>query len=107
MVHVEVKLKDDVVKSIEMSGHADYGEHGQDIVCAGASSVVFGNTNAIFQLTDVEPVLDINNEGGYFFLEVKEYDQSVNLILKTMIISLETIEQSYKDYIKVTKSEVD
>ena len=40
MVHVEVNLKDDVVKSIEMSGHADFAAHGQDIVCAGASSVV-------------------------------------------------------------------
>ncbi len=107
MVHVEVNLKDDVVNSIEMSGHADFAAHGQDIVCAGASSVVFGATNSIFQLTNNEPVLDIDNDGGYFYLEIKEYDETVNLILKTMIISLKTIEESYKDYIKVTKSEVD
>ena len=58
-------------------------------------------------MTNNEPVLDIDNDGGYFYLEIQESDETVNLILKTMIISLETIEESYKDYIKVTKSEVD
>lgn len=29
------------IVSFEMSGHADAGPHGQDIVCAGASAVSF------------------------------------------------------------------
>src|SRR5699024_12439394 len=97
MVHVEVNLKDDVVNSIEMSGHADFAAHGQDIVCAGASRVVFGATNSIFQLTNNEPVLDIDNDGGYFYLEIKENDETVHLLLKTMMISLEPIEDSEKE----------
>ena len=53
-----------VDQSFTMSGHADFAEHGQDLVCAGASAVSFGAINAIYvinvglnlQLSKVEMV---------------------------------------------------
>ena len=33
-----------------MTGHANFAEHGQDIVCAGASAVAFGALNAVDEL---------------------------------------------------------
>ena len=38
-----------------MKGHADFAEHGKDLVCAGASAVSFGAVNAIIALTEITP----------------------------------------------------
>lgn len=32
---------DGTMNSLVMEGHADYADHGNDIVCAGASSIVY------------------------------------------------------------------
>lgn len=55
--------------SFEMTGHADFAEHGQDLVCAGVTAVVFGAVNAVIVLAGFEPLLDIGEDGGYFYFE--------------------------------------
>lgn len=40
MIAVRYK-KDGQSHKLEMTGHADYAVHGDDIVCAGASAIVF------------------------------------------------------------------
>ncbi|MEG9461916.1 MAG: ribosomal-processing cysteine protease Prp, partial [Bacillus amyloliquefaciens] len=35
------------ILSFEMTGHADFAEHGRDLVCAGVTAVVFGAVNAV------------------------------------------------------------
>ena len=39
-----------------MNGHADFAAHGQDLVCAGASAVVFGSINAVIALWNVTTI---------------------------------------------------
>ena len=86
----------------EMSGHADFDVHGKDLVCAGASAVVFGSVNSLFSLTDSEPDVDMADDGGYLSVKlINPDDDKVQLILDTMIISLKTIESEYSDFIKL------
>ena len=40
MIRVNYRKADDS-HSLTMVGHAEYADHGEDIVCAGASSIVF------------------------------------------------------------------
>ena len=107
MIHVQIKqTSDGTISSFKMSGHADFAEKGQDIVCAGASAVSFGSINAIMELTGVKPLIK-QSDGGY--LECKIPDQlpsssadKVQLLLQSMVVSLQTIEQDYGKYIKIT-----
>ena len=46
-----------MIQSFTMSGHADFANHGQDIVCAGVSAVSFGSINAVHELTGITPEL--------------------------------------------------
>ncbi len=106
MIQVDVlKNTDGMIVSFEMSGHADYAEHGKDLVCAGASAVSFGAINAIFTLTTIEPEIDQGERGGYlrvrFNPEVVS-DVTLQTILQTMIVSLQTIERDYREHIKIT-----
>jgi uncharacterized protein len=94
------------IRSFTMSGHADFAEHGQDIVCAGASAVSFGAVNAIEALTGVAAEVKQGNGG---FLQCTfpenisdEVQEKVQLLLEGMIVSLQGIEQEYGKHIKLT-----
>ncbi|MCZ8534992.1 ribosomal-processing cysteine protease Prp [Psychrobacillus psychrodurans] len=95
------------VHSFEMKGHADFAEHGKDLVCAGASAVSFGAVNAVIALTEITPIIKQKGDGGYLYVEVPsisnlEKAAQIQLILEAMIVSLQTIEQDYAKYIKIT-----
>ena len=100
MISVNVTFIGSDVKSLTVSGHANYDKYGKDIVCAGVSAVVTGGINALEnQVSNIE-IISKENELGVKVLNSNEYIQTV---LKTIIIQLETIEISYKKYIKITK----
>jgi large subunit ribosomal protein L27 len=93
------------IQSYEMKGHANFAEYGKDLVCAAASAVSFGAVNAIISLTGKTPEILQGAEGGYLnvtFPESKENDHDTQLILKAMIVSLQTIEQDYGQHIKIS-----
>ena len=91
------------ISSFEMEGHADFAEHGKDLVCAGASAVSFGAVNAVIALTGITPQIQQGSDGGYLKVEfpVTEKDDIIQLIVKAMIVSLQTIEQDYGQHIKL------
>ena len=96
-----------LIHSFEMKGHANFAEHGQDLVCAGASAVSFGAVNAISVLTKTTPIIKQKGNGGYLYVEVPSIENAdkaaqIQLILESMIVSLQTIEQDYEKYIQIT-----
>lgn len=98
---------DESITSFQMTGHAEFAEKGQDLVCAGVSAVVFGSVNSIIELTGLDPLLDIGEEGGYFSFEVPADTDPVSfekaqLLLEGMVVSLETIERDYHDYVRIS-----
>lgn len=101
------RSQDGSIRSFSLSGHAQSNEYGKDLVCAGASAVTFGSVNAIIALTSIEPVLDIGSDGGYFKFELpdgldKAVFEKVQLLLEGMLVSLQTIEKDYSEFIRVT-----
>ncbi|WP_432355766.1 ribosomal-processing cysteine protease Prp [Sporosarcina sp. A2] len=92
------------IDSFEMSGHADYAEHGKDLVCAAATAVSFGAVNAIISLTGVTPTIRQGEDGGYLkvILPETEDDHDQQVIVRAMIVSMQTIEQDYAQFIKIT-----
>jgi uncharacterized protein YsxB (DUF464 family) len=100
MISVNVSFMGKDVKSLTVSGHANYDEYGKDIVCAGVSAIVTGGINAL------EPHIkniEIINESNKLGVIVIESNEVIQVILNTMLIQLETIENSYKKYIKIKR----
>ncbi|WP_340085020.1 ribosomal-processing cysteine protease Prp [Siminovitchia sp. FSL H7-0308] len=106
MILVEIyKDSKGKIESFTMTGHAEFAEKGADIVCAGASAVAFGSLNAVMALTGVTLNIE-QSESGYLSCKLPadlplETSKQVQLLLEGMVISLETIERDYKDYLKV------
>ncbi len=69
MITVDITVNDEgKVTDVIMDGHADHGEYGHDIVCAGASAVLFGSVNAIIGLTSERPDINYDDNGGHFHI---------------------------------------
>ena len=100
MISVNVTFIGKDVKSLTVSGHANYDQYGKDIVCAGVSAVVTGGINALE--SEIESI-KIINEDNKLVVEVINSNEKIQIILNTILIQLKTIEKSYKKYIKITK----
>ncbi|RFU71590.1 ribosomal-processing cysteine protease Prp [Peribacillus saganii] len=107
MIKVTIEYEStEVISSFTLSGHADFAKHGSDIVCAGVSAVSFGTVNAIMSLTGVEPEIEQGGNGGYLRCAIPrdipmEAQEKVQLLLKGMLISLQTVERDYGKYIQI------
>ena len=103
MITVDVSINEDgKVTDVIMDGHANHGEYGHDIVCAGASAVLFGSVNAILGLTSEKPDIDYDDDGGHFHIRsVDTNNEQAQLILQAMLVSLQTIEDEYNENIRL------
>ena len=106
MIVVKVFRENNKITAFELSGHAESGPYGYDLVCAGVSAVSFGVVNAIDALCKIDLEIEQANEGGYLHVSIpndmnQELSDKVQLLLEGMIISLQTIEREYSQFIKI------
>ncbi|GEN31419.1 hypothetical protein HNQ35_000817 [Cerasibacillus quisquiliarum] len=106
MITVYIYRKQGEITAFELSGHAESGPYGHDLVCAAVSAVSFGAINAVTELCQIDLGIDQGEEGGYLrvtlpsHLERKTREKAM-LLLEGMVVSLETIERDYGEFIKI------
>ncbi|MBG9979675.1 ribosomal-processing cysteine protease Prp [Facklamia sp. DSM 111018] len=108
MIRIKVEIADkDIVQAIEVTGHADYAEHGQDIVCAAVSSQVISIENSLYQLLHIPVKTKVNeSQGGYLKIELpeiesKQVSHDAQLLMKHLIFALEVTAEAYPEYIQI------
>ncbi|WP_067727285.1 ribosomal-processing cysteine protease Prp [Oceanobacillus damuensis] len=106
MIRVTVFRADKQITSLELSGHADSGPYGYDLVCAGVSAVSIGAVNAVMELCETNLEIEQGGEGGYLHVKLPEQLEpeimgKVQLLFEGMIISLKSIELEYSEFIKI------
>ena len=109
MIVVKVSREDYNVTAFELSGHAESGPYGYDLVCAAVSAVSFGAVNAVLQLCQIELDIDQGSEGGYLRVGIPDsigakVQDKVQLLFEGMFVSLQTIEQEYGEFITIEDS---
>ena len=50
MIKVKIQKEGNIIKKINITGHANYAEYGKDIVCAAVSATVLTTVNGIIAL---------------------------------------------------------
>jgi uncharacterized protein YsxB (DUF464 family) len=106
MIKVTIhRTQEGTIQSFKMTGHAEFAEHGQDIICAGASAVAVGTVNAIDQLCSIRAEEHTVMKSGFLEFRLPELEdeafQKAQVLLEGMIVSLRSIETAYGDFIKV------
>ena len=110
MIWVTFYKKDESYYRFESSGHADYDEHGKDIVCAAVSTLAQTLVNALISVATVDPTVVVH-EDGFLSCEIPcdsdVYDSDVvQTIFKTVKIGIEGISEVYTDYVELLEEEV-
>ncbi len=100
MIKVLYEVRDERYVSLDVSGHAEYGEYGKDLICASASSIMFGLMNALDALG--EDVL-IEQEDNRIMIEDHSSSDVVQDYFELVIMQMKTIEASYGDFIRVER----
>ena len=104
MIQVNIlRDRNEVVKGIDINGHAGYAEYGQDVICAAVSALVLNMANSVETFTD-----DHCEDGGSFSFSFPDKISSESqLLMKSLILGLENIRDEYgAEYIKFRFREV-
>ncbi|MDR3215559.1 MAG: ribosomal-processing cysteine protease Prp [Bacilli bacterium] len=99
MTEVLLEYHNNLIISINVSGHSNYDYSGQDIVCAGISSIVFGGLNALNEHNLDKNNININE--AIIKISLNE-ERDIQIIAQTIIIQLKTIAEKYSNYLNIT-----
>lgn len=107
MISIHFFRKQSTIVSVELSGHADSGPYGYDIVCAAVSALTIGTVNSLIALADISlDVQTTSDEGGYlkFSLPDKltnEQMEMAQLLLDSLHLSLSSTEEEYSEHMEI------
>lgn len=109
MIHVIVSSAKGNYFYFKVSGHANFGKHGQDIICAAVSALATTTVNAIATLTPVQP--EVKTRDGLLECLVPrensiECQQTLNTIIGTFLVGIDGMTQQYPKHLKLTREEV-
>lgn len=108
MVNVDIYYDNSgSVKGFRIKGHAGAGCAGEDLVCASISAISQTALLGLGAFLTIEPVWKIQEDG---YLECWLPDnlfrrdlKKARIIIGTMVLGLKSIEESYGQYLKVSK----
>lgn len=99
MVELNVYRKSGHIVSYSTIGHANYGEHGKNIVCAGISALEDG-MNCTLDHYGVE--YKVNEYiGGMRTVHIEKPDDITDAILSVFMVGCKRIEEAYPQCIKI------
>lgn len=85
-----------------ISGHAEYGNYGEDIVCSSITSAVFTTLNLFDKLLEQKDYTLIQDEDtGLINFELNKIDDLSLLIIQNLLDILINIEEQYPQNLKI------
>jgi uncharacterized protein YsxB (DUF464 family) len=104
MIEATIKEKNGGIWSYEISGHAESGEYGHDVVCAAVSVLGITTANNLYKLAKIRPLAEM--ESGHLKVEIpitlsKKQSESSQFLLKAFENALEDVVEEYSQYIEL------
>lgn len=105
MTHIVIEISERIER-VSVKGHTGFAQAGEDIVCAGVSSITFAAGMALqrYQI----PVKIFQNEETTEFVIVPKWSQMseeqklrTETILHTLQWALEDLADSYREYVSI------
>lgn len=90
-------------------GHSGYAEYGSDIICASVSALSINTVNSIEHFTSDKFNVETDEDSGLLsFNFLSPVSVESKLLLDSLILGLQGIEESYNDknYLKILFKEV-
>lgn len=109
MIKVVIFRADGNIAGFEAQGHAGAGETGYDIVCSAVSALTQTAIMGLVELLKLDCAYEIEDGRAYCMLSQSidgAHKEKAEIILKTMVMGLESIAQNYKDNLRMIEREV-
>ena len=98
--------RDGSLVGFDISGHADFAERGQDIVCAAVSSAAFLVANTICEIIKLTAETDVDEQGGMYLRVNRSDASSCSDVLLGFKLHLQGLEEQYPENLTVNYLEV-
>ena len=104
MTDITITKKNGSVVDVVCKGHTGFGEEGEDILCAGISTLVQSTLLGLLQVVGIN-VKYKTGEGSLRFTLPDNLSSSqrhdADVLLNTMLVALEDFYTEYSDYINL------
>ncbi|KRM62648.1 ribosomal protein [Paucilactobacillus vaccinostercus DSM 20634] len=91
-----------VIDGFSVTGHADSGPYGQDIVCAAVSGLSITIINGLQQVVGENPKVTLDEENGGLMMVSQLSDKhDTQILLKTFYNGILDMAESYSDFLTV------
>jgi uncharacterized protein YsxB (DUF464 family) len=98
MINIEFNPK---TYTVDINGHAEHGEKGEDIVCSAISVLFYTLAHSLYDFQDkTENGIDFSDEDGNGHISCtpkKEYEQNIIHIYYTILHGFELVAENYKE----------
>ncbi|MBQ9327860.1 MAG: ribosomal-processing cysteine protease Prp [Solobacterium sp.] len=103
MIQAELTVHGSTIRSLVISGHAESGEYGSDLICAAASAIAFGICNTLDELGSTAECAVKDNR-----IEILNCPEDIvtQTVMNTALIQLETLREGRNQYLDIRKTEV-
>lgn len=106
MTKVTITKRNNKIATVECDGHTNYGERGEDIVCAALSSVVQTALLGLLVVACVEVDIKRNDEEGYLKFSLPQNlnnadAEKCEIILQTMLCGVSDLHTGFSDFIEL------
>ena len=102
---IEIKF-DPKTFTLDVTGHAEHGKKGEDIVCAAISTLFYSLAESLYNARNMmaEDVVFSDEDGnGHISCKPKEeYKANVSLIYWTILNGFEMIAENYEKNVSLT-----
>ena len=86
MITIKFLKKNERIIYFEITGHANHGEYGEDIVCSTVSSVSQMTLNGLLEILKLDGRLQYEEMEGYIVCDLDKSDLTDNEIEKSEIL---------------------
>ena len=106
MTKVVILKRNNRIFEVECDGHTNYGEKGEDIVCASLSSIVQTAVLGLLMVAGLELDMKRDDKRGYLRFTLPEkldekQDTQADAILSTMLCGISDLNESFSDFIEL------
>lgn len=97
------------INFVEVKGHSEYDDKGQDIVCAAVSTLMISAVNGLTEIVKLDVDYSMDDDGFIQFnvpdIEDRVKNIQCNAILDTLFLGIKSIESEYGDFIIIKEIE--
>ena len=106
MTDIKVTRKNNSIVEVTASGHTGYGESGEDIVCAGISTLIQSALLGLLNVARINVKFKVDEETGSLRFTLPQgltaqERHDADVILNTMLCGLQDFYTEYSDFINL------